>query len=329
MLREFRAARYCFSATVLDDMVLPEYKGSTFRGAFGNVMRSLCCTTRNDECRNCEVEGTCPYAYMFETRVPDDSDRLRNIEDIPRPFIIEPPETQATFFPSGSALSFNFVLFGRGIDFLPYAIVAFREIGEKGIGRHAGTYGRRAKFRLDRADLVGFPPWTGCESRACVYDASTGVVHPQPCVNGAEIEGIASGLGGLDRLSLEFLTPTRLKYEHSYVERPEFHIIVRALLRRMSSLLYFHHGAAMEVDFGGLIERAKKVALAATTARWLDWTRYSSRQGERMQLGGIVGGAEYSGSMDEFAPLLLAGTLTHVGKNVTFGLGRYSLACRR
>ncbi len=40
-------------------------------------------------------------------------------------------------------------------------------------------------------------------------------------------------------------------------------------------------------------------------------------------LEGIAGCAEYVGPIKEFLPLLCRGQLTHVGKGVVFGLGRY------
>jgi CRISPR/Cas system endoribonuclease Cas6 (RAMP superfamily) len=44
-----------------------------------------------------------------------------------------------------------------------------------------------------------------------------------------------------------------------------------------------------------------------------------------MKLGGIMGSARYKGSLTPFIPYLKLGTYTHIGKNTTFGFGRYSL----
>ncbi|MCL6450887.1 MAG: CRISPR system precrRNA processing endoribonuclease RAMP protein Cas6 [Acetobacteraceae bacterium] len=118
---------------------------------------------------------------------------------------------------------------------------------------------------------------------------------------------------------------TRLKYEHHLVERPLFHVLLRNILRRVSALLYFHHGQRLDLDFRGLLERAQAVELAEDHTRWEDWERYSTRQGSRMKLGGIVGSATYRGELEEFVPYLVAGSYLHVGKGATFGLGRYRL----
>ncbi|MGE5542974.1 MAG: CRISPR system precrRNA processing endoribonuclease RAMP protein Cas6, partial [Bacillota bacterium] len=237
VLEPLRMARYRFVATILEDMVLPPYKGSAFRGGFGGAFRRICCTCGEAACKGCAVMETCPYAYVFETRVPADSDRLRNIEDIPRPFIMEPPEDLTTLLKAGSLMQFNVVLAGRGIDFLPYFILAFKELGDTGLGRAAGCMGRRARFRLEAVDLLGFPP--GAPAKP-VYDGETGTVRPQATVTADDLARYARTLGGRDTLLVRFATPTRLKFNHQYVVNPDFHVLVRALLRRLSSLLYFH-----------------------------------------------------------------------------------------
>lgn len=58
---------------------------------------------------------------------------------------------------------------------------------------------------------------------------------------------------------------------------------------------------------------------------WRDWTRYSSRQNQKMSLGGVVGKLHFSSLPYVARVLLAAGTFTHIGKNASFGLGKYSL----
>ncbi|MGE5586784.1 MAG: CRISPR system precrRNA processing endoribonuclease RAMP protein Cas6, partial [Clostridia bacterium] len=102
----------------------------------------------------------------------------------------------------------------------------------------------------------------------------------------------------------------------------------RSLLRRTSSLLYFHHGTRLDMDFRGFISEAETVRLAAHNTTWVDWERYSSRQDSRMKLGGLVGAATYEFSHARlagfFLPWLVLGEYVHVGKGCTFGLGRFT-----
>jgi CRISPR/Cas system endoribonuclease Cas6 (RAMP superfamily) len=132
-------------------------------------------------------------------------------------------------------------------------------------------------------------------------------------------------LGGSDTIAIEFATPTRIKFDGHLVEQPDFHHLVRPLLRRLSSLSYFHCDHKLDLDFRGLIERAQRVERVTSDLRWHDWERYSSRQQQHMSLGGFVGRAAYRGDLREFLPLFAWGEVLHVGKAASFGLGKYSI----
>lgn len=150
-------------------------------------------------------------------------------------------------------------------------------------------------------------------------------VSPVAGTAGRALETCASLPPPAARVTLRFLTYTRLKHEGVWAQRPDFHVVFRRLLGRLSSLAVFHCGVRLDVDFVGLIEKAKAVALVEDRTRWEDWTRYSSRQDRPMTLGGLVGEATYEGSLEGLWPFLVFGQWTHVGKNATFGLGRYEI----
>ena len=77
------------------------------------------------------------------------------------------------------------------------------------------------------------------------------------------------------------------------------------------------------MDFKGLIDQAMTVETVNNNLRWHDWTRYSLRQDRRMKLGGLVGSVTYAGDLKPFTPFIALGQYVHVGKNCTFGLGKY------
>jgi hypothetical protein len=105
--------------------------------------------------------------------------------------------------------------------------------------------------------------------------------------------------------------------------RPEFQLLFRRLLGRLSSLARFHDAGPLDVDFRGLIEAAAAVRLVRDDTRWTRWARYSGRQARRMEWDGLVGEAHYDGDLQIFWPYLAFGQWTHVGSNTTFGLGAY------
>ncbi|MBC8232906.1 CRISPR system precrRNA processing endoribonuclease RAMP protein Cas6, partial [bacterium] len=58
---------------------------------------------------------------------------------------------------------------------------------------------------------------------------------------------------------------------------------------------------------------------------WKTWWRYSGRQKQRMNWGGLVGELDFVGELSEFLPYIRLGEYVHVGKSATFGLGQYQL----
>ncbi|MDI3508328.1 MAG: hypothetical protein PWP55_520, partial [Clostridiales bacterium] len=101
--------------------------------------------------------------------------------------------------------------------------------------------------------------------------------------------------------------------------------LIRSILRRFSNLCYFHHDYQPELDYKRIIEASQQVKIVEDDTDWDDWERFSNRQDSRMRFGGLVGKITYEGHIGDFMPLLLLGEQIHAGKNVTFGLGKYSI----
>jgi len=298
-LNQLALAKYRFTLRPKETLVLPPFKGSTLRGGFGFVFRKVACITKNRDCSTCSFKDSCVYSYIFETSPPPDSLYLRSYRSIPRPFILEPPLEKKEEYAPGETFSFNLILVGKAIDYLPYFILVFRQLGEMGL------------------------PDGQVETRT-VYDADTQMVKSVDAQ--INLSNLFSSLRFHTHfLTLEFVTPTRIKYRGSYTSCPHFHIILRTLLRRLSSLLYFHCGEKLTLDYRKMIEEAQKIKILKVEVDWIDWERYSGRQEQRMKLGGFVGQVTYRGNIGKFLPFLKIGEYTHLGKAVVFGLGKYKI----
>lgn len=282
MKKNFIVSKYEVAIEAGDQgLFLPAYKGSTLRGGFGSAFNRIACSQRNTHCRACFLRTSCPYAYIFETAPPPGSAALRNYESIPRPFVLEPPLEARTEYRPGEKICFNLILIGRAIGYLPYFIVAFRELGEMGIGRG------RKKYRL--AEIRAVDP-AGSSRSEVVYHREDQLVRNVNLALESDIEGEMKVLGGhsaacsaagppaglvdgsmagppVGSLVLEFQTMTRIKFEENFARRLEFHVLVRSLLRRLSSLAYFNHGWEPDLDFTGLIDRAAEVRIIGDDTR--------------------------------------------------------------
>lgn len=315
MLDNFRLARYNFVLTALDPLSLPPYKGSTLRGVFGHAFKRIVCAQRKQDCTECLLRIDCPYASVFESRPPDDANVRRLQAAIPRPFVIEPPLTGQTRFSPGEEIEFKLVLVGRAIDLLAYFVVAFQEAGRMGIGKGRGQY------RLTRVETA---PWDDRPVETVYTHTLRSSIIKRDCtLRFPDLVKRAQVLATDGTVTLDFLTPTRIKDRGEWISRAEFGPLVRALLQRVSSLANFHCGEKWEYDFRGAIDRAAGVQLVEDGTHWDDWERYSSRQDQRVKLGGFIGPVTYAGDLAEFVPLLIAGSLVHVGKGTVFGNGQY------
>ncbi|MEM2983033.1 MAG: CRISPR system precrRNA processing endoribonuclease RAMP protein Cas6 [Candidatus Bathyarchaeia archaeon] len=180
----------------------------------------------------------------------------------------------------------------------------------KGVKAHVNTFSIRSLS--DKAEGT-IPVYEGSSKRILNADIKM------------NWEDLLEASGKRDRIQLDFISPARIKYEGHYVLELEFHILLRSLLRRISTLSYFHCGGALDLNFRWLGERSKAVVTKNRELRWNDWERYSGRQETRMKMGGFVGSITFAGEMEPFWPFVLLGEVIHVGKGASFGLGRYRI----
>jgi len=316
MLEDFKVACYRIELSAGEKgLILPPYKGATLRGAFGITFRRIVCTTRLNECNDCMLKESCPYSYIFETSPPSDTKVLSKNESISRPFIIEPPSEVKTHYKNGDSFTFGLVLVGKAIDYLPYFVLAFKEIGQIGIGKMRNPYNLKRFIAINPLRGAEKEIYSDISDKLCNYDLS---------FSGKDAYDMNSEIS-LKQVNLNFITMTRIKHDGFFVRNVEFHMLIRALLRRLSTLYYFHHGEELKADFKSLINKAENVKMVLNKTGWTECERYSQRQDARLNMGGIVGQVSYQGDLGEFLPFLRLGELVHVGKGCTFGLGKYQM----
>jgi len=236
-------------------------------------------------------------------------------KSIPHPFVIEPPAETQRIYKSGEQVSFALTLIGRANDYLPYFIYTFDELGKIGIGR------RRGKYTLLTVKKAG---GDGGDVGTLVYSSADKtirsippdeIVIPAECFTEEEKS---------TRLTLKFLSPTRISYQRHLATELRFEILVKNIVRRFNLLRYFHWDRqSVPLEHGKIIAEAERVSVKENSLRWWDWERYSSRQHTRMKMGGFIGEISYEGNIEPFMPLLKAGEVLHVGKGTGFGLGKY------
>lgn len=325
MLDTFRCSRYRFILQASTSLHLNAFAGSTLRGGFGHLFKRTVCIWPSGDCDRCLLKERCAYPYVFETAPPPDAEKLRGLEQVPRPFVLEPPERggRQSYRP-GERFDFGLVLVGRGIGYLPHFLLTLGELGRTGLGANRG--------RFDVVEVLAEHPrgtrriWTpGANGLAGIDVALTAAELMRPTA--------LAGLSELPhRLAVCFQTPARVRSEGQVRTALTFQELVRALLRRLSSLCYFHCGGELAVDFRGLIERASLIRTVAEDLRWQAQERFSGRQRQRIDMSGVLGRVVFEAPepsvWEEYLPLLTAGEWVHVGKGTVMGLGKYRVEMR-
>jgi CRISPR/Cas system endoribonuclease Cas6 (RAMP superfamily) len=131
------------------------------------------------------------------------------------------------------------------------------------------------------------------------------------------------------RLSVEFLTPLRIRTEGRYNLRPDFVAIAQALLRRIHLLSEIHGNGATGGDhtwMHELFQKADGVKTEKADFRLYAWDRMSGRQGRRVQMDGVIGSLEAKGDLTELAAYFRAGEWLSVGSGTSMGMGKYRMS---
>ena len=304
--------KYQFLCQLENQAILPFYKGSTFRGLFGHALKKIVCALKRQECDRCLLKERCVYALVFETQVAMQLPKDSRIASPPHPFVIEPPQTTETNFPKGSSFDFNLLLFGEVNHNLPYFIYSIDQMGQIGIGKKISR--KRSEFSLKAVKLGG----------QIVYSPKD---HKLSDVNALEkltLSETGKALYSNSKLIVVLETPLRIKFENRLKADLPFHVFVRAMLRRASSLLNCYGSGEPALDYKGLVARAKTIKVIDTDLSWFDWQRFSQRQDKAMLMGGMIGSITYEGKLGEFLPLVDFCSKVHLGKQTAFGLGKIS-----
>jgi hypothetical protein len=301
-------ARYRLDFEVETPLHLPAYAGSTLRGAFGAALRATACMTRQKTCDGCPLIHTCPYAVLFETRPPADGHTLQKFTQVPHPYVIEPPQWGERDYAPGERLAFHLVLAGRALDQLALVIWAFVRAFRRGVGKGDGT------AKLLAVSHIGTTETLILDGPAATLAEHDPAVPPPSAFHG-------------DSITLTIDTPLRLQRNGRPIDARALTArdLLVALVRRTALIHEFHGAGPLPLDFAALTKRAEAIE-SDKDLHWRDWQRYSSRQQQKMTLGGVVGRWRLFGDLTPFLPFLHLGQWLHVGKEATFGMGGYRIS---
>ncbi|MCG6659393.1 CRISPR system precrRNA processing endoribonuclease RAMP protein Cas6 [Halomonas campisalis] len=298
-------ARYRFTLQAEAPLHLPAYPGSMLRGSLGHGLRSVSCITRQNTCEGCPLLEACQYPALFQPR--PSTELAARFPEVPAPYVIEVPLGTPTTLAPGERFHFEMVLFGPAQAQLGTLILAWQRAAWHGLGKG------RARATLTAVEWERTP-----DDWLTVFTPDTGSVTPHRArLALPEIPAETS------TVTLQLDTPTRLQYHGKLCNSWQLtaSIVLRTLERKVALYAHCYLGALPAAPKDASLE---SIRLDAST-RLYQWQRYSSRQQQRMAMDGLVGTLTLHGQLAHWLPWLWLGQYTHLGKNTSFGLGRYRL----
>ena len=303
------------SALAQEPLSLAEVAGSAVRGALGESLRAVSCRTREPTCEGCGSLDACSFPFLYATPSTAAESTYAREQDAPRRYVVrwEPGAGQVA---AGRSLRFGLRIVGDAGVHLPWLGCALVEMGRRGMGKGRGC------FEITRADVVG----ANEKSAELVVGGvvrSTGAADVEPLDLAKGLSAAATATERAHNVAIVIDTPLYLRaHGHDPFAPPPFEVLLRAALRRISSLVELYGSGACHLPYDDLIARTRAVVISRAEVRAMRARRFSSRQVKFLPLEGITGWIRYEGVPTDAAEVVRAAAWMGIGKMATHGLGQ-------
>lgn len=284
-------------------VALPAHPGSAWRGAFGRALREAVCIVDGGDCGRCLVGTACPYRFLFETPAVNASGKGITTH-APHPIVLTASGTPG----EGNRYIVEVTLIGEGNDHIAAVVLALSRAAAGGIA------GRRNRLALDSVEQFDGHLWR------TIYRAG-GAVVPLP-IQELETPPRPEGL-----VQVAFTYPLRIKHRGRLVDAQSFspQRLIQALYQRFFHLCQLPGSGGPAPEPWPTVSPEESFEYA--DLRWEERDRYSSRQGRKHKVGGLLGRVVLDmGRFEEAWPLLWHGQFLHLGKLTSMGHGGYRVS---
>lgn len=298
-----RFVKLAFILVFQENVELPVNKASAIRGGIGEMLlRANCIRDRN--CEACDFREVCIVQRTMYTRFKEKPSYVTTGESVG---YVSECENNQKYFGRGDSLKFTLLLFGENIVYFNQYLQAVCALGQQGIGRDNARFKVYAVKNTENEEIM-------VGNRIYMEKYRIGYLDEY-------VEKQMKEKRYLQPHKIIFSTPLTLKYQGKF--HSEFHMdAILAGIRRRIYMLDCFEGIQEEAWMQWKLPEVK-ISEQKACLRRVD--RYSARKGERMSLYGLTGEICLQEVPEEAKILLLAGELIHVGKNTSFGFGKYLL----
>lgn len=305
-LLQIRYIKLHFCLEILRDGRLPRYKSSALRGGMGQMLLMSNCI-RDKNCENCDFEEDCLVRRMMYPKMTIRPKFMTQQDS--EGYVLE-CENRDEFFSAGDKLEFNLLLFGRTIVYFFQFLQAFYYLGMQGLGSE------RVPFRVLHV--------TNTKRELIVEDSNIYKEHLQILQLSDYVRYRLGKANIHDSNTLVFHSPLTMKYKGEVQEEFDPEAIMAAAERRLYILNCFE-GRREDEDYNRVLVQDHVPALVGQHTYMVKVPRFSGTHNKKVSFQGIRGHCTFSEMDDTARTLLIAGELIHIGKNTSFGFGRYTL----
>ena len=297
---QVRYVKLHFTLRLLEDTILPKNKVSALRGGMGQMLLKMNCV-RNHECDSCDFEDECIVRRMMYSKLSQKPEYMKQGDSLG--YVFECDNLEEYFY-AGDEIQFNLILFGKNIVYFHQYLQAFSYLGMEGLGKNSSkfvvssVYNTRNKiiFENNNVYMENYhiqTVWEYVEYRMKMQKTENTIV---------------------------FASPLTVKYQGEFIRKFEIEAIVAAAIRRIHMLNCFEN---LNLEPLKKMDRLPECTNLNVIDTYVD--RYSATHDNKIRLRGIRGSMHVNEMDLELKMLLLAGELIHIGKNTSFGFGKYTL----
>ncbi len=259
---------------------------SAMRGIFGRILKGSFCIQKNIECSECSMQN-CLYRQIFE---PDP----QGFENF-KPYIIRHLASMP------GRIDVEYVFFGNITKYAGSILHCILQMQDFPLLIKGHKYPIRILKILDSKKN---PLYSEGEDRVS-----------QPYIMSASFRPVT-----MDVLSIHFITPLRMKHDSKLMRNFSWEAFFRGLYYRVSYIdrVYNNSRIALPAIW-------QDTPMLEHDFSWQEMYRRSFRQRQSMSLGGLIGSLKIHNPTPDTAALLRLGSIMQVGKQCTFGLGKYKI----
>lgn len=274
------------------------------RGALGYKLRDLICINKKlKNCHECLIKKTCAFALTFYAE-SDNNERTIETPSLP-------PPVNFFVYKKGAGMNqfVEITLFKPMFNFFNHIAFALIELGKEGISKN------RIRFQVNSI--------VDTSNGNIIFDGNSLNVPEEEKFDLNEKQIISDNK---KELTIQFLTPLRLIRNNKPVYNIPFYEIIKSSLIRYSVLSENYGDSTTVNNAKCIIDMAKEVEMISSELQWKKHERYSTKQEQIISFGGVTGTVKYHGNVENFHTILHFGSLFGIGKNTSFGCGRFSFS---